>query len=93
MQLQLIEDLLDSACIISGKLRLEIGPIDIASVVNDALDLVRMAAEAKGVKLCAKLNPEQEMITGDAARLQQVIWDLICSPTLSNSRPKAGASS
>jgi PAS domain S-box-containing protein len=77
MQLQLIEDLLDSARIISGKLRLEIGPIDIASVVNDALDVVRMAAEAKGVKLCAKLDPEQEMITGDAARLQQVIWNLL----------------
>src|SRR5262245_24222135 len=77
VQLQLIEDLLDSARIISGKLRLEIGPIDIASVVNDALDVVRMAAEAKGVELCAKLDPGREMITGDAARLQQVIWNLL----------------
>jgi signal transduction histidine kinase len=51
LQLQLIEDLLDTARIISGKLRLEMRLMDIAPVVNDALDVVRPAAEAKGVQL------------------------------------------
>jgi signal transduction histidine kinase len=51
MQLQLIEDLLDTARIIGGKLRLDVRPIDIASVIDDALDVVRPAAEAKGVRL------------------------------------------
>jgi signal transduction histidine kinase len=51
LQLQLIEDLLDTARIISGKLRLEMRLMDIAAVVNDALDVVRPAAEAKGVQL------------------------------------------
>jgi signal transduction histidine kinase len=51
LQLQLIEDLLDTARVISGKLRLEMRLMDIASVVNDALDVVRPAAEAKGVQL------------------------------------------
>jgi signal transduction histidine kinase len=51
LQLQLIEDLLDTARIISGKLRLEMRLMDLAPVVNDALDVVRPAAEAKGVQL------------------------------------------
>src|SRR5262245_14653291 len=51
LQLQLIEDLLDTARVISGKLRMEMRLMDIASVVNDALDVVRPAAEAKGVHL------------------------------------------
>src|SRR5262245_4473558 len=51
LQLQLIEDLLDTARVISGKLRMEMRLMDIASVINDALDVVRPAAEAKGVQL------------------------------------------
>jgi PAS domain S-box-containing protein len=77
LQLQLVEDLLDTARIISGKLRLEMVPIDIAPVVNDALDVVRLAADAKGVELRVNFRLEQEAITGDAARLQQVIWNLL----------------
>jgi PAS domain S-box-containing protein len=50
-QLQLIEDLLDTARIVSGKLLLELRPLDINPVIADALDVVRPAAEAKGVRL------------------------------------------
>src|SRR4029077_11645597 len=50
-QLQIIEDLLDSARIISGKLRIEPGPLDLVPVLESALDTVRPAAEAKGVTL------------------------------------------
>jgi PAS domain S-box-containing protein len=88
-QLQLIEDLLDSARIASGKLRLELRPLDINLVIADALDVVRPAAEAKGVSLrvmgkddsgreeSAIPHPQPAIVRGDAARLQQIIWNLL----------------
>jgi PAS domain S-box-containing protein len=76
-QLQLIEDLLDTARIVSGKLRLEKEQIEISTMLADALDVVRPAAEAKGIELSTKLNLKQEMIHGDAARLRQVIGNLL----------------
>jgi len=88
LQLQLIEDLLDTNRIISGKLKLEVGPVNLADVINSALDVVRPAAEAKGIQLRSTLDPLAAQITGDAARLQQVVWNL-----LSNSikfTPKGG---
>jgi PAS domain S-box-containing protein len=77
LQLQLIEDLLDTARIVSGKLRLEIERIDIYTVLADALDVVRPGAEAKGIEVSTKLNLKQEMINGDAARLRQIVWNLL----------------
>jgi PAS domain S-box-containing protein len=77
LQLQLIEDLLDTARIVSGKLWLEIEQIDISTVLADALDVVRPAAEAKDIELSTKLSIKQEMINGDAARLRQVVWNLL----------------
>jgi PAS domain S-box-containing protein len=88
-QLQLIEDLLDSARIASGKLRLEARPLDINPVIADALDVMRPAAEAKGVRLRVAeegdsgreesqiTNPQPTIVRGDAARLQQIIWNLL----------------
>jgi PAS domain S-box-containing protein len=89
-QLQLIEDLLDSARIASGKLRLELRPLDINPVIADALDMMRPAAEAKGVRLLwaaeedgsgreesAPPNPQSAIVRGDAARVQQIIWNLL----------------
>jgi PAS domain S-box-containing protein len=76
LQLQLIEDLLDTARVISGKLRLDTRPMDIVSMVDDALDAVRPAAEAKGVELRAP-SLAREAFTGDATRLQQVVWNLL----------------
>jgi PAS domain S-box-containing protein len=86
-QLQLIEDLLDSARIASGKLRLELRPLDINPMLADAVDVVRPAAEAKGVQLrsaergaqseSGALWEEPAILLGDAARLQQIIWNLL----------------
>ena len=76
-QQKLIEDLLDSARIISGKLRLEIQPVKMTSVVEATLETARPAAEAKGLKLEASCLSESDIITGDAERLQQVVWNLI----------------
>jgi PAS domain S-box-containing protein len=75
-QLQLIEDLLDTARIASGKLKLEVQPLDLVGVIRDAIDVVRPAAQAKGIKLCRTLAPVGQ-VTGDPSRLQQVVWNLL----------------
>jgi PAS domain S-box-containing protein len=74
---RLIDDLLDTARIISGKLRLAVGPVDMASMIGEAVQTVHPAAEAKGVSLQADLTPGIGQITGDHTRLQQVIWNLL----------------
>jgi PAS domain S-box-containing protein len=76
-QAQLIDDLLDTARIISGKLRLDLGPVDLVSVIEEAVQTVRPAADAKNIALRATLPAEIGQITGDPARLQQVVWNLL----------------
>ncbi len=76
-QNRLIEDLLDVSRIITGKLRLEIGPVSLAEVVEGALDTVRPAAEAKSIRLSAVIDPLAGLVPGDADRLQQVVWNLL----------------
>ncbi|HKQ79534.1 MAG TPA: ABC transporter substrate binding protein [Blastocatellia bacterium] len=77
IQLQLIEDLLDTARIISGKLKLEVQPVALVSVITAALDVVRPAAQAKDIDLISDLDPFAGQVTGDLNRLQQVIWNLL----------------
>jgi CheY-like chemotaxis protein/anti-sigma regulatory factor (Ser/Thr protein kinase) len=77
MQLQLIEDLLDTARIISGKLELEIQPVDLVAVISTALDVVRPSAQAKGIYIISNLDMFAGQITGDPDRLQQVVWNLL----------------
>ena len=76
-QAQLVEDLLDVSRIISGNLRLDARPTDLLLVIKSALDSVRPAADAKGIQLQLVLDPAAGSIRGDAARLQQVVWNLI----------------
>ena len=76
-QARLVEDLLDMARIVTGKLNLNIEPIEIAAVAEAALDTVRPAADAKGVQLTAQLDAGRLPAQGDAARLQQVVWNLL----------------
>jgi PAS domain S-box-containing protein len=76
-QNQLTADLLDVSRIISGKLRLDVRRIDLPLVVEAALDAVRPAAEAKGVRLQSMIDPQAGPISGDADRLQQIIWNLL----------------
>src|SRR5215510_1418280 len=77
MQSQLIDDLMDTARAISGKLRLEVRPMDMAEVIEKAVDVVRPAAAAKGVSLDTRLDRNAGQITGDPDRLQQVVWNLL----------------
>ena len=76
-QLQLIDDLLDVSRVITGKMRLDVRPVDLRAVVEAALDAVRPAAAAKDIRLEAVLDPRAGPVTGDPARLQQVMWNLL----------------
>ncbi|HEX9962618.1 MAG TPA: ATP-binding protein, partial [Pyrinomonadaceae bacterium] len=88
-QSQLIEDLLDVSRIISGKLGLNVQPVNIVPVINAAVETVRPAAEAKAIELHAIINPGIAMISGDADRLQQIIWNLLSNAI--KFTPKGGA--
>ena len=76
-QLELINDLLDTARVISGKLKLEIVPIDLSLLINDAVEVMRPAADAKNIGLLQQFDPGVGQIVGDPQRLQQVIWNLL----------------
>jgi PAS domain S-box-containing protein len=76
-QARLIEDLLDISRIITGKLQMEIRTIDSTAAARAALEIVTPAAEAKGVQLISDLDPDTSFISGDADRLQQIIWNLL----------------
>lgn len=76
-QVQLIDDLLDTARIISGKLKLYVGLVDLAVVINEAVQTIYPAANAKNISLQADLPSGIGQITGDPVRLQQVIWNLL----------------
>jgi PAS domain S-box-containing protein len=76
-QTQLIDDLLDTARIISGKLRLDIGPVNLVAVIEAAVQTIYPAADAKRITIQTDLNPKVGQIAGDPERLQQVIWNLL----------------
>jgi PAS domain S-box-containing protein len=76
-QAQLIDDLLDTARIISGKLRLELGPVDLVSVIKQTVQTIYPAADAKEISIETNLSSEIGQITGDPARFQQVVWNLL----------------
>jgi PAS domain S-box-containing protein len=75
-QSQLIDDLLDFSRITAGKLRLEVRSVDLASVIEQAVEVVRPAADAKQISLHKVLDTETT-ISGDPTRLQQVVWNLL----------------
>lgn len=77
VQQKLIDDLLDVSRIISGKLRLDAQPIDLHPIIEAASEVMQLAAEAKNIELQMTLEPGAGYITGDADRMQQVIWNLL----------------
>ena len=76
-QAQLVADLLDVSRIISGKLRLDVRMVDLIFIINAAIDSIRPAADAKGIRLQTMLDPAAGPISGDADRLQQIVWNLL----------------
>jgi signal transduction histidine kinase len=77
VQAQLVDDILDVARVITGKLRLKLGQVDIAAVIEAAVESVQLAAKSKGITLDVVLEPSTYYVTGDASKLQQVIWNLL----------------
>ena len=76
-QTQLIDDLLDTSRIITGKLRLEVRPVNLVSVVAAAVETARPAADARDIRLQTQLDAQAGPISGDPDRLQQVVWNLL----------------
>jgi PAS domain S-box-containing protein len=76
-QAQLIDDLLDVSRIVTGKLRLDVVPVSPHSFIDPAVEAVRPAAEAKGVRLQKVIDTGVVTVMGDPSRLQQVVWNLL----------------
>ena len=77
-QAQLVEDLLDVSRIMSGKLQIKSDAIDLGVVITNAVDTVRAGAAAKRLSLEVNVDTGQEiLVTGDADRLQQIVWNLV----------------
>ncbi|PZR74806.1 MAG: hybrid sensor histidine kinase/response regulator [Chthoniobacterales bacterium] len=76
-QAQIIEDLLDMSRIISGKVRLDVQRVELIPVINAALESVKPMAAGKEIRLTSVLDPLAGPISGDPARLQQILWNLL----------------
>jgi PAS domain S-box-containing protein len=76
-QAQIIDDILDVSRIITGNLYLELHPIELAPVLESAINVVRPTADAKGIQIKLDFESEPAAVPGDANRLQQVFWNLL----------------
>lgn len=76
-QNQLIQDLLDVSRIITGKLRLEVRPVELIPIIEAAVDSVQQAVEARAIDLNVEFETETDLVCGDPDRLQQVVWNLL----------------
>ena len=74
---QIVEDILDVSRIISGKIRLNIQPVDVSDVVKNAVETMTPAADAKQIRVQTILDSGAGPISGDPDRLQQVVWNLV----------------
>ena len=74
---QIVEDVLDVSRIVSGKIRLDVQPVELPLVLHNAVATVQPAADAKGVRLHTIVDPRAGPVAGDPERLQQVVWNLL----------------
>lgn len=77
LQSQLIDDLLDVSRILRGKLNLNWSTLELALIVNSALETIQLTAETKSIKLNFNTDDSNALVRGDATRLQQVVWNLL----------------
>jgi signal transduction histidine kinase/ActR/RegA family two-component response regulator len=77
VQVRLIDDLLDMASVVSGRMRLAVQAVDLRSVIEEAVDAVRPAADAKDIRLQAVIESPGAPVSGDPGRLQQVMGNLL----------------
>jgi signal transduction histidine kinase len=76
-QASLIDDLLDLSKVVTGKLTLKTEPVDLASVLDGALETLRLAADTKGIRVEIAPARGRSIVTGDSTRLQQIVWNLV----------------
>ena len=76
-QAQIVDDILDVSRIITGNLYLDLHPLEVVPVVENAINVVRPTADAKGIRVETYFDSAPAMISGDANRLQQVVWNLL----------------
>ena len=76
-QSQIIDDILDVSRIITGKLAMELDPVELAPIIETAVDVVRPTAEAKGLRIETQLPAQPMGVAGDSNRLQQIVWNLL----------------
>ncbi|HXM36309.1 MAG TPA: ATP-binding protein, partial [Pyrinomonadaceae bacterium] len=77
VQSQLIEDILDVSRIVSGKVRLEVRPVEVTQTIAAAVDSIRLAAQSKNIQLQVIADPAAGLVSGDPDRLQQIVWNLL----------------
>jgi PAS domain S-box-containing protein len=77
LQAQLISDLLDISRIVAGKLQLETRSVDLRSIVGQSLETIEEEARTKGIAIEQSLDDAGSLVSGDAARLQQICWNLL----------------
>jgi PAS domain S-box-containing protein len=82
----LVDDILDVSRIISGKVRLNIQPVDLPTLVRNAVETLAPAAEAKQLQIATDIDANAAPISGDADRLQQVVWNLVSNAVKFTSR-------
>jgi CheY-like chemotaxis protein len=83
---QIIEDVLDVSRIVSGKIRLDVQPVDLSLIVDNAIATVQPAADARGVRLQTTIDTGVAPVSGDPDRLQQVLWNLLSNAVKFTSR-------
>ena len=76
LQTQLIEDLLDVSRILRGKMVLNVHPVNLVTVIQAAIETVGLAVEAKQIEIQTMFPAEIKQVSGDMARLQQIVWNL-----------------
>ena len=76
-QAEIIDGILDVSRIITGKFQIDAQPVELAPIIRAAIDTLHPAASAKAIRLLVALDHEDGLVTGDPARLQQIIWNLI----------------
>jgi len=77
LQSRLIDDLLDTSRIATGKLHYEPKPTDLNVAVKAAVDTVRTSAAARNIELMISLWPSSLVVMGEPVRLQQIAWNLV----------------
>lgn len=88
-QAQLIEDLLDVSRIITGRMRLDMQAVELALVIQAAVEAIRPAADAKEISLRLALDTHSVSVAGDPGRLQQIVWNLLSNAV--KFTPKGGS--